>query len=182
MVFPALASPRFRLRQIDGSDQEFIFRGLSHPQVIPFYGVRYETLEATDTQMKWYEELWQQGTGIWWIITNEKQEALGACGFNYYNPAHEKIELGFWLLPEYWRKGVMKEVLPVIISYILSSWKVHRIEALVETENASSSGLLEFLGFVREGVLRDSEIKDGKRISLVIYSMLSSDRTSLHPE
>lgn len=176
MIFPELNSSRFCLRQIDSGDQEFIFRGLSHPQVIPFYGVRYETLEATADQIKWYSELWEQRTGIWWKITGENDEPLGACGFNYYNPAHEKIEMGFWLLPQHWGKGIMKEVLPIVISYIFSSWKVHRIEALVETGNDSSSGLLEFLGFVKEGVLRECEIKEGNRISLIMYSRLRTDK------
>jgi [ribosomal protein S5]-alanine N-acetyltransferase len=176
MDFPELQSPRFRLRQIDSSDQEFIFRGLSHPQVIPFYGVRYETLEATKSQMDWYAELWQQRTGVWWKVTDEDGEAVGACGFNYYSAAHEKIEMGFWLLPWHWRKGIMKEVLPIIISYIFSNWKVHRIEALVETGNDSSSGLLEFLGFLKEGLLRECEIKEGNRISLIMYSRLRTDK------
>ncbi|MGB8193767.1 MAG: GNAT family protein [Chitinophagaceae bacterium] len=175
MSFPELISHRYRLRQILPQDLEFIFHGLSHPQVIPFYGVRYETPEATVAQMNWYDELWRDRTGIWWIVMDEAQQPLGACGFNYYHPQHEKIELGFWLLPEHWSKGIMKEVLPVIIAYIFSSWKVHRIEALVETGNLSSSGLLIKLGFKQEGILRESEIKEGKRISLVMFSKLITD-------
>lgn len=175
MSFPELVSSRYRLRQILPQDQEFIFHGLSHPQVIPFYGVRYETLEAAASQMEWYAQLWQERTGIWWIIMNEEQQSLGACGFNYYNPAHEKIEMGFWLLPEHWGKGVMKEVLPVIIAYIFSNWKVHRIEALVEIENQASCGLLAHLGFTYEGVMRECEIKEGRRISLAVYSKLATD-------
>lgn len=176
MSFPELITPHYRLRQIIPQDQEFIFHGLSHPQVIKYYGVRYDTFEAAKGQMDWYEGLWRDKTGIWWLITNAQQQALGACGFNYYNPEHEKIELGFWLLPENQGKGIMKEVLPPIIDYIFNNWKVHRIEALVEEENISSYSLLERIGFTREGTMRECEIKDGKHISLVVYSLLITDR------
>lgn len=176
MSFPELRTTHFCLRQILPQDQEFIFHGLSHPEVIRYYGVRYETLEATKGQMDWYESLWRDKTGVWWIITNEQEVSMGACGFNYYNPTHEKIELGFWLLSEFQGKGVMREVLPVIIAYIFTNWKVHRIEALVEVGNDASCGLLERSGFIKEGTMRECEMKDGRRISLLVYSVLRTDR------
>ena len=172
MIFPELITPHYRLRQILSQDLQFIFQGLSHPEVIRHYGVRYETLEATNAQMDWYESLWKERTGIWWIITNEQDMPMGACGFNYFNLAHEKIELGFWLLPQFQGNGVMKEILPVIIAYIFTNWQVHRIEALVESGNNSSCGLLERVGFTREGMMKECEIKNGTRISLVMYSLL----------
>jgi len=38
-MFPEIETPRFFLKQIVADDQAFIFKGLSHPEVIPFYGV-----------------------------------------------------------------------------------------------------------------------------------------------
>ncbi len=175
MSFPSLITSQYRLRQIMPQDQQFIFKGLSHPEVIKYYGVRYSSFEAAKDQMDWYEKLWQDKTGIWWIITDKNEHPLGACGFNYYNASHEKIELGFWLLPEDQGKGIMKEVLPAIIDYIFANWKVHRIEALVEHENTASCGLLEKIGFTKEGMMRECEIKDGKRVSLIMYSLLKHD-------
>lgn len=58
--FPELETTRFYLKQIVDADQPFIFEGLSHPQVIPFYGVRYYTLKATKVQMDFYENIWKE--------------------------------------------------------------------------------------------------------------------------
>jgi ribosomal-protein-alanine N-acetyltransferase len=69
----------------------------------------------------------------------------------------------------------MAEVLPVMIRYIFQNWKIHRLEAVIEEGNESSRRLSEKLGFTFEGKLRESEIKQGKRISLLIYSLLSTD-------
>ena len=38
------------------SDIENIYRGLSHPEVIKYYGVSYNSLEATKVQMEWFKE------------------------------------------------------------------------------------------------------------------------------
>ncbi len=172
-MFPLLDTNRFALQQIVADDQSFIFKGLSHPQVIPFYGVWYDTFEDTITQMDWYDSLLADKTGCWWkIVDKATGERVGACGINTYQSQHEKAELGYWLLPEYWGKGIMQEVMPVVLAHLFAEWKLHRLEAVVEEGNDASSKLLDKLGFVYEGTLRDAEIKKGKRISLRMYSLL----------
>jgi ribosomal-protein-alanine N-acetyltransferase len=176
-MFPELSTPRFLLKQILADDQAFIFKGLSDPQVIPFYGVQYSTFEAAKAQMKFYDELWAKRTGCWWkIIDKQTMQPAGACGMNSYHDVHEKAEIGYWLLPEFWKKGIMQEVLPVMIGYLFKNWKLHRLEAVIEAGNETSRSLSEKLGFTYEGILRESEIKQGKRISLLMYSLLSTDQ------
>ena len=175
-MFPELHTKRFLLKRIMPEDQAFIFKGLSHPDVIPYYGVQYKTFEETTGQMNFYDSLWRDKTGIWWkIVDRDNDNPVGACGMNYYNVTHEKAEIGYWLLPEYWKKGIMPEVLPVMIGHLFSHWKLHRLEAVVEDGNDTSRRLAEKLGFQLEGKMRDAEIKNGKRISLLMYSLLATD-------
>jgi len=175
-MFPELHTERFLLQQIRPEDQDFVFKGLSDPAVIPYYGVQYSSYEATKAQMEFFDRLWTEKSGCWWKIVDRKTgEAAGACGMNGYQPVHEKAEIGYWLLPPYWKKGIMQEVLPVMIRYIFSNWKVHRLEAVIEEGNLASCLLSEKLGFRFEGILRESEIKQGRRINLRIYSLLSTD-------
>ena len=175
-MFPELHTERFLLKQIVATDQAFIFKGLSNPEVIPFYGVQYKTLEETKRQMDFYDDLWREKKGMWWKIVNRiNGEPLGACGINNYQSAHEKAEIGYWLLPLYWKRGIMPEVIPVMTSYLFSHWKLHRLEAIIEEGNDNSTRLTEKLGFQFEGKMRDAEIKNGKRISLLMYSLLATD-------
>ena len=104
-----------------------------------------------------------------------KGEKVGAVGFNNYNKQHNRTELGYWLLPEYWGQGIITEVLPIVIDFIFHQKKIHRIEALVETGNVASEKVLKRLGFTYEGCMRDCEIKNGAYISLSIFSLLSTD-------
>ncbi len=69
----------------------------------------------------------------------------------------------------------MQEVIPVMIGHLFSHWKLHRLEAVVEEGNETSMRLAEKLGFQLEGKMRESEIKNGKRINLLMYSLLATD-------
>lgn len=172
-MFPELQTNKYWVKEIQRADQPFVYEGLSHPEVIRYYGVWYDTLEATGGQMDFYERVWKEQTGCFWkIVSKETGVAVGICGMNGYLPQHERAELGYWLLPAYWGRGVMLEVLPVVIAHLFAHWKLHRLEAVVEEGNVASSRLAEKLGFVFEGVLRDAEMKRGRRISLRMYSLL----------
>jgi ribosomal-protein-alanine N-acetyltransferase len=46
-AFPTLRTERFILRRIGPADKPRVFEGLSHPEVIRYYGVSYGTLEET---------------------------------------------------------------------------------------------------------------------------------------
>ncbi|MDZ3826813.1 GNAT family N-acetyltransferase [Pseudomonas monsensis] len=174
--FPEFFLPRCTLRRIHRRDVDAIFAGLSNPQVVACYGVSYDSLEATDEQMRWYDALLEERKGIWWGIAQPGQDELvGACGFNDWSHADRSLEIGYWLMPEYWGQGLMQACLPTIIRFALGTLGVHRIHADVEPENPASSRLLERLGFVFEGTLRELEYKHERFLSLHQYSLLATD-------
>lgn len=168
-----LHTQRLVIRDITDDDLPFIHKGLSDPDVIKYYGVSYNTLEEAKSQMAWYKEIESSNTGKWWLIVAANSAiAMGAIGFNYYQKQHNRIELGFWLLPEYQGSGIMLEALTVLIPDFVAKWNIHRVEALVETENTASKKLLMKAGFLCDGLLRDYEQKDGRYISLEVFSKL----------
>ncbi len=66
--FPNIKTSRLLLRHFVESDIENVFNGLSHPDISTYYGVSYDTLEATKAQMKFFSDLEDSGTGIWWAV------------------------------------------------------------------------------------------------------------------
>ncbi|WP_424493005.1 GNAT family N-acetyltransferase [Salinimicrobium sp. GXAS 041] len=171
-----LKTERFLLRRFKNDDLENVFKGLSHPEVIKYYGVNFSSLHETREQMKWFEELEQNGTGAWWAICSPETETFfGAAGFNDLSKEHRKAEIGFWLLPEFWRKGIIQEVLPVICDFAFTKMNLHRIEAFVETENKASAKALKKQGFRHEGTMVDSEVKNGSFISVDLFAKLKNE-------
>lgn len=64
----------------------------------------------------------------------------------------------------------MVKAVPLVCEYAFQTLKIHRIEAMVETENKASKQLLAKLNFNFEGTLIDYEIKNGAYISLDSYA------------
>ena len=176
MEFPIIKTAQLLLRQFVDTDLENVFKGLSNPLITKYYGVSYETQAATQEQMDFFSDLEKNGTGIWWAICSLSNGSFyGAAGFNNLIKAHQKAELGFWLLPDYWNKGIIQQTVPLICSYAFNSLGLHRIEAFVETENASCKKSMDKLDFKHEGTMRDCETKNDRFISLDIYSKLKTD-------
>ena len=176
-TIPELKTERLLLNKIRASDKPEIYKGLSMPAVIKYYGVNYTSVEETDEQMNWYENLEKSRSGKWWAIRlNEKKEFCGAIGFNDYQKEHRKAELGFWLLPTYWKKGIIRESANVIIQYLFDEMNLHRLEAFVESENENSSKTLLNLGFQKEGEMRDFELKNGKYIRVDLYARINPEK------
>lgn len=175
--FVELTTSRFRLRRIVPADIGRVFQGLSDPLVIAHYGVAYDSLEATQRQMDWFEEIRAAGTGVWWGICEPGGDAalFGACGLNDIKAEHGRGELGYWLLPGHWGRGVATECVGAVLEHAFGKMGLHRVGADVEVDNHGSRRLLERLGFRLEGVRRSYERKDGAHIDLMYYGRLATD-------
>ena len=168
-----LETERFILRKFNSEDLNDVFRGLSHPDVIKYYGVSFTTLEATKEQMTWFSELEKNGTGLWLALySKEDNKFYGAGGLNDLDKPNKKAEIGFWLLPKYWGKGIMGEVMPQICQYGFDNLGLHRIEGFVDSKNENCKKALLKLDFNYEGTMVDCEFKNGKYNSLEIYSLI----------
>ena len=172
-MFPIIETKEFFLRQIVSEDQQKIFEGLSHPEVIKYYGVSYKDFQTTREQMDWYEQIHTEKSGIWWgICSRSASELIGACGFNSISLEHHNAQIGYWLLPAFWRRGIFSEIMPHLIQYGFSELHLHKIIAEVEVENKSSKKLLDKFGFQYEGTLKECEFKNGRFIDLEYYGLI----------
>lgn len=176
-TFPSLLSPHFLLREIVASDIGSIYKGLSTPQVIAWYGISYDSIEATLAQMQWYRDIVQQQSGIWWAICRPEHpaELLGTCGFYDLDTESRNTDMGYWLHSEYWGQGIMYECIPVILQYAFKNMDIHRVEAEVEPQNLASRRLLGKLGFSYEGKRRQCEWREDHFIDLEYYSILAEE-------
>lgn len=171
-----MKTERFTLKEIEDRDIELIHKGLSDERVTQFYAVHFPTLEDTQEQMEWYADLKKNGTGIWWgIYSQATGEFCGAGGFNDLDRVNKKAEVGFWLYPEFWGMGILKEVMPLLFKTGFGELDLNRIEGFVDSNNAKCKKALEKIHFQCEGTLRECELKNGKYLDVDIYAILKKD-------
>ena len=168
--FPVFKTGRLLLRQFNDADLKNVFLGLSHPEVTKYYGVHFKTLEETKKQLEWFAELEEKETGIWWAVCSPDHSIFyGAVGLYFLDSKLKKAETGFWLMPEFWGKGIITESIVPVLDYGFGKMHLKQIEAEVETENMMSIRVLKKLHFVHKITRKDCEIKNGKYISLDVY-------------
>ena len=165
-----IETERLLIKKICQDDILHIYRGLSHPDVIKYYGVHFTTLEATQEQMDWYANHEKNGTGQWFSIWSKGGTFYGAGGYNDVEVENKKAEIGFWLLPKYWGKGIMGEAMSKIFDYGFNELGLHRIEGFVDSENEKCKKAVSKAGFKYEGTMVDSEFKNGAFLSIDIYA------------
>jgi [ribosomal protein S5]-alanine N-acetyltransferase len=178
LLFPELRTPRLTLRSSEPSDLEAVFKGLSDPAVIAYYGVAYKSKQEAKVQLDWYEYVWQNDEGIYWMLTESATgRFLGTVGLYHWMQPNRKAELGFWLNPAEWRKGYMTEALSPVLRYGFDTMDLNRMEALVEEGNTPAAALLKKTGFAHEGTMRNCELKeaDDVFISLQLYGLLRQE-------
>jgi len=176
--FPTIKTDRIILRKITDADLENIFKGLSNPEVIEYYGISFDSLEATKEQMIWFEKKKQ----LWWAICSPDNHFFyGAGGLNDIDNNEKKAEIGLWLLPDFWGMGIMKEAMPLITNYGFNELKLNRIEGFVETENNKCKKAISKLDFQLEKTMKNCEVKNGKLISVDVYAKTNSIAESNSP-
>jgi RimJ/RimL family protein N-acetyltransferase len=98
-------------------------------------------------------------------------EAVGGIGVTPLEGIFARTgEFGYWLGEPFWSRGIMTAAATAVVPLVLSEFQLYRLEAAVFDWNPASMRVLEKVGFVREGILRQSVLKDGQVIDRVLYA------------
>ena len=98
-------------------------------------------------------------------------EAIGSIGLSLGQDVHRlTAEMGYWLAEPFWGRGMMSEVVALFTDAAFAAFDLVRIYAEPYATNTNSCRILEKAGFVMEGRLRCSVIKDGKIFDQLMYA------------
>ena len=85
------------------------------------------------------------------------------------------FELGWFLDKSYQGQGLATEAVIRAIKFLFNDLKAYKIIVLVLENNSKSNKLAVRCGFVKEGLLRDHTVKNGKRMGLNYYGLLKTE-------
>ncbi|CAF2028703.1 unnamed protein product [Rotaria magnacalcarata] len=93
------------------------------------------------------ENMKMYGIQYWPIFLLETGEHVGCCGFRPYDQEKNTIEIGFHILPKFWRQGFASEAANTAISFAFSNLNVSKIFAGHHPNNLACCELLAELRF-----------------------------------
>jgi [ribosomal protein S5]-alanine N-acetyltransferase len=178
-VFPALTTDRLALRAVTRADVDAIFRIMSNPQVMRYFGSpTMQSREEAVRRVLTIEEDFRDQAGVRWAITlRDTGEFIGSGGFWRLVKPHYRAEVGYELAPHWWGKGVMPEALTAILDWGFGPLGLHSVEAQIDPANHGSRRVLEKLGFVHEAHFRESyfEPTTGLFTNTDVFGLLQAD-------
>ncbi len=84
-------------------------------------------------------------------------------------------KLGYAVAHDWWGRGIATDAARTITDYGFQELGLHRVSAAVGPDNTASIRLVEQLGMVREGVIRDHVFTNGAWRDSVLYSALAEE-------
>jgi RimJ/RimL family protein N-acetyltransferase len=97
--------------------------------------------------------------------------AVGGIGFRLHDDVERvAAEIGYWLGEAYWGRGIMTQALAAVTGYAMREHDLTRLYAVPFAWNDASVRVLEKAGYVCEGRMRRSAIKDGQVVDQLLYA------------
>jgi RimJ/RimL family protein N-acetyltransferase len=111
----------------------------------------------------------QPSATVWAIEVDG--EASGGIGIELHSDVERvSAEIGYWLGEGCWGRGIATEALRAVSAEAFEQYEITRLYALPFADHAASVRVLEKAGYVKEGHLRQSAIKDGKIRDQFLYA------------
>jgi RimJ/RimL family protein N-acetyltransferase len=100
---------------------------------------------------------------------------FGSLWLHAFSPRHRRIEVGFWVVPEARRRGVVRSAVTLTLDWLFGERGIERVEITTTTDNEPVQALAASLGFTREGLLRRRNLERGRRVDLVLFGLLREE-------
>ena len=139
----------------------------------------YRSWTSREDAEAWFERMagiQASGSALQFVLVDKRSSrAIGTCLLFRYDEGSARAELGYALARSHWGAGYMREALHALIGHAFGAMGLRRLEAEVDPANASSTRLLERLGFVREGLLRQRWVRGGRPYDVTLYGLLDHE-------
>lgn len=174
---PTLETEKYLLRGIEIEDASNLYRFLRDKETMknitphPVQGEE-EVKEAIKESLTKFDN---QKEIPWVIIHKEDGDLIGQFRLHKIHLWHRKAEMGAVIRDDYQNRGVMTEIIQVILPFVFDSLKLNRLVGDIFARNDGSRKLLEKFGFTKEGVLRDTDFDGEAFHDTVVYSMLKEE-------
>lgn len=170
-----MKTKRLQLRERTKVLYEQIICQSTEAQLI-FFGVK--KLDKLNTSLEQSKRLFIDNRfdfRLWDIIEKSSGNVIGHCGFHHWEKRYNRTELGYFLNETARNQGYMKEAIQAIVNFGFKNMDLNRIEAFISPQNLPSIGVVQHLGFTKEGLLRQHYKADDKFYDSFVFGLLKSD-------
>jgi len=169
-----LETDRLILKPPSIEDAEALSIAANHEKLADWWiGVPYPyTLDfARETLEKWTDPDQTKNTRRFFVRLKETSEMIGVVDLKWISEKHRKAEIGFWITPGHWGKGLATELVTGMLHYGFEDLKLNRICGIALKHNLASMRVLTKAGLRHEGTLRDEIVFQGEPCDTESFSI-----------
>lgn len=170
----ALRTPRLTLRAFTDADADPLYALHSNAHVLRYWDAPpWKERERATRFIAACRQMEEEGTGARFAIEHAAT-FVGWCGLKRV-PEYRSAILVYCFNEAAWGKGFATEAVESVLRWAFATLDLNRVQSEADTRNAASARVLEKLGFLREGTLRENCIVDGDVSDSWVYGLLRRD-------
>lgn len=183
ILFPKTNTKRLSIREFVDSDRPALDGFVQDPEQLRYMMLSMKDGDEADSFLYMAKEKAQAYPRLEfhlaveaWNTSDHADKALvGGIALMREHPEHPEAELGYFFFREHWGKGYAVEASRVLIEFAFDTLHLHRIWGMCHSENTASFRVMEKLGMVREGLLREHRVLRGEYRSSYIFGILNRE-------
>jgi [ribosomal protein S5]-alanine N-acetyltransferase len=174
---PTLKTDRLRLRPFNSTDADALFALHSSAHVLRYWDAPpWSEAARAEHFIEACGRLAEEGSGVRLAVDRVFDEAfIGWCGLTRWNPDYRSASMGYCFDDAAWGHGYATESGGALLQWAFETLDLNRVQAETDPRNAASAHVLEKLGFVREGTLRENCVVNGEVSDSWVYGLIRGE-------
>ena len=171
---PTLHTARLRLRPFNDSDVNALFAMHSNATVLRYWdSPPWSERQRAERFIAACRQIAEAGTGTRLAVDRASDGTfIGWCSLTRWNPDYRSASMGYCFDDAAWGHGYATEAARVLLQWAFDTLEMNRVQAETDTRNVASARVLEKLGFVREGMLREDCVVNGEVSDSWVYGLI----------
>lgn len=177
LTVPTLHATRLTLRPFESEDKDQLFELQSNARVARYWDAPpWNDRQQADTFLATCVEMAEAGKGARLVVERTSdREFLGWCVLARWNAVFRSASLGYCFTENTWGQGIATEASQALLMWAFETLPLNRVQAETDTRNIASARVLEKLGFIKEGELRQDCIVNGEISDTWVFGLLRQD-------
>ncbi len=167
-----------RIRPMRSDEAPMVYAWTSDPDVHPFWGGSDHYKDLDDFLRHWephYLDGSQPERGRCFTIEADSRP-IGMINYNRVDTSSRSTEIDIVIgAPGYRDHGYGTDAVRAFLAFLFDAVGLHRVWLATYDYNARARRVYEKMGFVQEGVMRQTDLVDGRWVDSVIYGILEHE-------
>jgi RimJ/RimL family protein N-acetyltransferase len=169
---------RLRFCEVELSDVPQFLEYMRNPGYVQYVPFEMQTFDSLKIRMqKFIDEQRAEPRSLHYFAVRPKNDPniIGEGVLRKSDPQSQEAEIGWAVHDKHWRQGWGFEIGQTLLSYGFDQLNLHRLFARAAPENKASLRIIEKLGMISEGLVREIVFSRGKWWSFQQSSILENE-------